>query len=423
MEIRIDKEIKKVLPPMAYSEFLGLEESIKKEGNRDEISIWKGENILLDGHNRYKICKAHDIPLKKPFKEIELESRDQAILWIIKNQAKTRRNLNKSQKAILGVKYKQIYAKEAEKRMKAGKPSEAVHKGRASNQAGEYFGVSGRYIDDAEKLEQKNPLVIKEVFEGKITLSEAIKKEKNKEKEKKRKQEREKKLSRSKIKPKLEIIEGDFFKEIKQVKRQYNLIYVDPPYNILKEDWDKFNEQEFKEFTEKWLESILPKLSEDGRIYINFSQEFMFKFHEWMQPFLKKYNLILGNVIIWNYKNNMKPHDKKQYKYSYEPIFYYRKTNAGDLTDLEDYGEERQDVWTIATPQSNYNIDKKQHPAQKPQELMRRIILTGSKPGDWVLDGFAGAGTTGLVAMENERNVTLIEKDKEYIKIIKEKLK
>ncbi len=413
MEIKIDKEFKELIPKIGYEEFLGLEESIKKEGCRDPLVTWN--SILLDGHNRYKICKAHEITFKT--KEIKIESREQAILWIINNQL-GRRNISNFDRIILEFKKKSIITGKSVSLMSREMRREIAKITGTSE--GLVAQVKRIYVDFNPSQVQK---VREKINQNKETIGSTYQGIIKKEKEEKRKKIRDEKINESKIKPKYELFEGDFFKEIKSIKREYNLIYVDPPYNILKEEWDKFNEKEFKEFTEKWIEAILPKLKEDGRLYVNFSQEFMFKFHEWIKPFLKKHDMILGNVIIWNYKNNMKPHDKKQYKYSYEPIFYYRKNKAGDLTDLEDYGEERQDVWTIATPQSNYNVDKKEHPAQKPQELLRRIILTGSKPGDWILDGFAGAGTTGVVALENERNVTLIEKDKEYIKIIKEKLK
>lgn len=413
MEIKIDKEFKKLIPPIDYEEFSGLEESLKKEGCRDPLITWN--NILLDGHNRYKVCRAYNIEFKT--KELNFESREKAILWIINNQL-GRRNI---------ISFDRINLEFTKKSLITGKSVSLMTRDMRKEIA-KSTGTSEGLIAQVKRIhEVLSPVEIQEVREkinkNKETIGSIYRKIINKEKEEKRKELRKEKISKSKIKPKLEILEGDFFEKIKSIKREYNLIYVDPPYNILKEDWDKFNEKEFQEFTEKWINAILPKLKEDGRLYVNFSQEFMFKFHEWIKPFLKKYDMVLGNVIIWNYKNNMKPHDKKQYKYSYEPIFYYRKKKAGNLIDLEDYGEERQDVWTIATPQSNYNKDKKEHPAQKPQELLRRIILTGSKPGDWILDGFAGAGTTGIVALENERNVTLIEKDKKYLKIIKENLK
>lgn len=171
MEIKIDKEFKGLIPPMGYEEFLGLEESIKKEGNRDAIVVWKEKNILLDGYNRRKICKAHDIPLKKPI-ELEFKSRAQAGLWIIENQATNRRNLNKSQKAILGLKYKKIYSDAYPQGTRTDLTSDTNVRSR--EKAGEKFGVSGTYIQIAEEIE-KNPRLFKEVFEGKKTLTEAKK--------------------------------------------------------------------------------------------------------------------------------------------------------------------------------------------------------------------------------------------------------
>jgi len=219
-------------------------------------------------------------------------------------------------------------------------------------------------------------------------------------------------------------IKGDFFSEIKQIKREFDLIYIDPPYNILREEWDDFESKEkYKLFTKKWLDLCLPKLKDNGRIYINFSQWFMFDFYEWMKKHCKKYDLVFSNMLIWNYKNNMKPHNKKFYKYTYEPIFYYRKKNAPELIDQQDFGEERLDVWTIAIPQTNYNGDRKVHPAQKPKELMERIILTGCPEGGWVLDPFAGSGTTGVVCKNNKRNFILIENNEGYYKMIVDRLK
>ena len=249
-----------------------------------------------------------------------------------------------------------------------------------------------------------------------------------KAKEEELKKAKEEISQRKEIKAECEIIEGDFFKEIIKIKREYNLIFCDPPYNIIGKGWDKFKDlDKFKEFTIGWIDLILQKLAKDGKFYVSFSQRFMFEFYEWMKPMCEKYDLVFGNMLIWNYKNNIKYADNKRYKYTYEPVFYYRKKDAADL-NLEkgrEWGPELNtyDVCTYAMPQTNFKEDKKFHPTQKPIELLKKIILTGSKRGDWILDGFAGGGTTGLAARECERNVTLIEKEKDYIKIIKERLK
>ena len=62
------------------------------------------------------------------------------------------------------------------------------------------------------------------------------------------------------------------------------------------------------------------------------------------------------------------------------------------------------------------------HPTQKPKELMRQIIRFSTEPGDWILDPFAGSGTTGIVAEEEGRNCLMMELKKEYIQMIKKRM-
>jgi site-specific DNA-methyltransferase (adenine-specific) len=63
------------------------------------------------------------------------------------------------------------------------------------------------------------------------------------------------------------------------------------------------------------------------------------------------------------------------------------------------------------------------HPTQKPEELIRRILLACTKEGDLVLDPFLGSGTTSAVAMKMGRNSIGIEKNKKYSGIIEKRLK
>ena len=96
------------------------------------------------------------------------------------------------------------------------------------------------------------------------------------------------------------------------------------------------------------------------------------------------------------------------YRFAYEPIFYLYGKQADVLNfPPETYGETQSNVWTIATPQSNFK-EGKYHPAQKPIELLERIIATGSKEGGTVLDPFAGSGTTGVAAKKLKRDFILI---------------
>jgi len=73
-------------------------------------------------------------------------------------------------------------------------------------------------------------------------------------------------------------------------------------------------------------------------------------------------------------------------------------------------------VWNI--PRVRYRMPEyEDHPSQKPESLMERIILASSNPGDVVLDPFAGTFTTAAVAQKNNRRSISIEREGEYVKV------
>ena len=86
----IDPEFKKLIPPLSPQERSQLEKNLLAEGCRDPLTVWKGQNILLDGHNRYEICDKYGIEIS--VSEIELSDRTAARNWIIRHQL-GRRNL------------------------------------------------------------------------------------------------------------------------------------------------------------------------------------------------------------------------------------------------------------------------------------------------------------------------------------------
>lgn len=90
IKIRIDEEFKSLIPVLTPEEKSQLENNLIREGCRDPIVIWKGYNILLDGHNRYEICLKNGLDYE--FIELELPSREEAHLWMMRNQL-GRRNL------------------------------------------------------------------------------------------------------------------------------------------------------------------------------------------------------------------------------------------------------------------------------------------------------------------------------------------
>lgn len=96
MQITIDAEFKRLIPALLPEEFKQLEANILQDGCRDPLSVWKtdGKTILLDGHNRFKICENHNKRFETT--EIEIKDRDHAKLWIEEQQA-GRRNLSEDQ--------------------------------------------------------------------------------------------------------------------------------------------------------------------------------------------------------------------------------------------------------------------------------------------------------------------------------------
>ncbi|MCV0021637.1 site-specific DNA-methyltransferase, partial [Mobiluncus curtisii] len=79
------------------------------------------------------------------------------------------------------------------------------------------------------------------------------------------------------------------------------------------------------------------------------------------------------------------------------------------------------DVWwhTIVSPTGK---EKTGYATQKPEGILRRIVQASSRPGDWVLDFFAGSGTTGAVAGTLERRFVLIDENPEAIEIMRRRL-
>src|SRR6056297_1957130 len=94
MDIRED--FKKLIPPLTSEEYKQLEENIIEEGCRDALVTWNG--LILDGHNRYKICTEHGINFD--VYEMDFDSEEEAKDWMDKNQL-GRRNLTPDQRRVI----------------------------------------------------------------------------------------------------------------------------------------------------------------------------------------------------------------------------------------------------------------------------------------------------------------------------------
>lgn len=89
-KILIDEEFQHLLPMLDEETYELLTANLLEHGCRDALVLWKGHNILIDGHNRFSICNANSIPFKTV--EKHFDSREEVLLWIINNQF-SRRNM------------------------------------------------------------------------------------------------------------------------------------------------------------------------------------------------------------------------------------------------------------------------------------------------------------------------------------------
>ena len=108
IEVTISKEFESFIVPLSKEEFRQLEVNIIEEGCRDPLVVWnhKGKNVLMDGHNRYKICEKHNIPFQFNIKQFEVF--EEAKVWMLNNQM-GRRNLTTDQMSYYrGLKYESL---------------------------------------------------------------------------------------------------------------------------------------------------------------------------------------------------------------------------------------------------------------------------------------------------------------------------
>ena len=123
--------------------------------------------------------------------------------------------------------------------------------------------------------------------------------------------------------------------------------------------------------------------------------------------------------IIW-YKPNCMPESvKDRVTRSHEYIFMLAKSERyfyENAAAKEENGRNWRTVWAINTEPCSVA-----HFATYPKELVRRCLAASTRPGDWVLDPFAGSGTTMLVAQQDRRNSLGIELNPEYKQVINDR--
>ncbi len=230
----------------------------------------------------------------------------------------------------------------------------------------------------------------------------------------------------------------DVLKEVKD--KSINLIFADAPYNIGKDfgnnidKWDSV--EKYIDWCKQWIDECMRILKDNGTMYFMTATQHM--------PYLdvycsQKYNVL--SRIIWSYDSSG-VQSKKMYGSLYEPILMINKSsnskyvfNYKDIMVEAKTGAKRKLIDYRKDPPQLYNTEKvpgnvwnfsrvrfkmkeyENHPTQKPEALLERIIKASSNKGDVVLDPFSGSFTTSAVAVKLERKAIGIEMNNEYFEI------
>ena len=232
---------------------------------------------------------------------------------------------------------------------------------------------------------------------------------------------------------------------------KFDLIITSPPYNVGKSYEVKTSIEKYLEAQESIIKELVRTLSDKGNLcwqvgnYVNKGE--IFPLDIFYYQIFKKFGLKLRNRIIWHFGHGL--HASNRFSGRYETILWFSKTddyifnlddvrvpskypgkrhfkgpkkgqlsgnprgkNPSDIWEivLQDWEKE---LWNIPNVKSNHP-EKTEHPCQFPIELVERCVLALTNKGSWVLDPFAGVGSSVIGAIKNDRNAIGIEKEEAY---------
>ncbi len=219
-----------------------------------------------------------------------------------------------------------------------------------------------------------------------------------------------------------------------------DMIFADPPYNLSnggfsvhagkrvsvnKGSWDVSRglKEDF-EFHLKWIEACRRVLKSEGTLWVSGTYHSIYacgfamqiaKFHilndiSWFKPngspnLSGRYFTASHETLIWARKEKTAKHK-----------FNYKLMKEGDWPEdkMKKPGLQMRSVWSINTPKKEEKIFGK-HPTQKSFDLLKRVVLASTNPGDIILDPFTGSSTTGIAATKFGRKFIGIDLEKEYL--------
>jgi DNA modification methylase len=211
-----------------------------------------------------------------------------------------------------------------------------------------------------------------------------------------------------------------------------NLVIADPPYNLGKDygnNQDARDWEAYEAFTRQWLAEAVRLLRPDGSLYVFMGVRFIARLFLMLE---EEFKLPFNGWITWHYTQGMGR--KVGFSPRHEDVLYF--TRSDDYTfNLEavripqKYYRQRNnmaganpgDVWHFSHVHYS-SPEREQHPTQKPEALLARMIEASSNPGDLVLDPFVGSGTTCRVAQVLGRRYLGIDINPAYIAMSQRRL-
>lgn len=234
------------------------------------------------------------------------------------------------------------------------------------------------------------------------------------------------------------IIEGDCIEILSRLPDQsVDLVFADPPYNLqlgggltrpdqstvngVTDDWDRFDSFDaYDLFTHQWLTEARRVLKDNGAIWVIGSYHNIFR----VGAILQDSGFWIQNDVIWLKTNPMPNFKGTRFQNAHETLIWAGKSEKSKVTfnyqALKVFNEDTQmrSDWTIPLCTGGERLKgedgKKVHPTQKPEALLKRVMLATTNPGDIILDPFSGTGTTAAVAKMLGRKFVGIERDPTY---------
>jgi site-specific DNA-methyltransferase (adenine-specific) len=235
-------------------------------------------------------------------------------------------------------------------------------------------------------------------------------------------------------------IQGDLFETIDCLPKAFaDLIIIDPPYNLSKNfsglKFKKKSEQDYLDYLDSWFPKVLSILKPNGSLYLCGDWQCTAALYTVMSRYLTVTSRITwqrekGKGSLKNWKNGMEDiwfgvMNPNEYYFNVEAVKIRRKVIApykqdGQPKDWEETPEGNfrmthpSNFWDDVTVPYWSMSENTEHPTQKPEKLIAKLILASCPPGGTVFDPFLGSGTSSVVAKKLGRNYCGIEINPDY---------